>query len=56
MKLQEGRDDMPIIASEILKEYLDDIDCPLKERAAILEYAEKRRVLKKVKDRIGVWL
>ena len=29
---------------------------PKKRVARLLEYAEKRRVLKKVKDRIGIWL
>ena len=29
---------------------------PQKNIPQLLEYAEKRRILKKVKDRIGVWL
>ncbi len=29
---------------------------PKKNVSRLLEYAEKRRVLKRVKDRIGVWL
>lgn len=44
MKLQEGRGDMPIIASERLKEYLEDIGCPPKVKTEILEYAEKRDI------------
>ena len=44
MKVQEGRDDMPIIESERLKEYLDDIGCPLKEKTEILEYAENHDI------------
>lgn len=44
MELQEGRDDMPIIESERLEEYLDDVGCPLKEKAEILEYAENHDI------------
>lgn len=44
MKLQEGRDDMPIIESERLEEYLDDIGCPSKVKAEILEYTENRDI------------
>ena len=29
---------------------------PKKSVTRLLEYAEKRRILKKVKDRIGIWL
>ena len=29
---------------------------PKKNIPQLLEYAQKRRILKKVKDRIGVWL
>lgn len=44
MKLQEGRDDMAVTASERLKVYLDDIGCPPEEKAAILEYAENHDI------------
>lgn len=43
MKLQEGRDDMPI-ESERFEECLDDIGCLPEVKAEILEYAENRDI------------
>lgn len=35
---------MPVIESERLEEYLDDVGCPLKEKAEILEYSENHDI------------
>ncbi len=43
MKLQEGRDDMPI-ESERFEECLDDIGCLPEVKAEILEYAENHDI------------
>jgi hypothetical protein len=39
--------------NKAIQGYVSD---PQKSIIKLLEYAEKRRMLKKVKDRIGVWL
>lgn len=44
MKLEEGRDDMPIIEFESLEEYLNDVGCSLKEKAEIMEYAKNQDI------------